>query len=168
MLSRFLADHQSWRKSETVVAVCALVWGVAVLLPYETFGPDTSYRLMVGDESFWGLAFVTMGLIRLIAAEGKHHTLRRVGSLLGVGFWSVLGVFFYLGNPTTAVGGVLIMLALASVVQYLSGSRCVVDADGICNGEAEVHLKLVAEKIKELAIPLPEPLAEVILSKPKK
>jgi hypothetical protein len=150
MLSRLLGDHQSWRKAEgLVLGLAAIVWGLGVSLQENAFATGTAYQFMVGPEWAWGAVFVLQGLIRLVAAEGKLHVWRQRGSILGTACWASLAYFFRLGNPTSPISWVLILFAVASIVQYVAGTFCHVHA-GRCNGEAEAKLSHIDTLAREI------------------
>jgi hypothetical protein len=151
VIYRFLGDHQRWFILEVSLGIYSLWWGLSVLSPWtDTFASGTAYQYMVGPEWVWGLVFSVLGALRLWALWTRQHNWRRFCSLLGVFRWSVLGVFFWWGNPASATAWLLIWFAVFSGGGYLAGKRCHIDEQGRCNGLADAQLEIQTKAVEEL------------------
>ena len=88
-------DEQS-RALEWLLAGMMVLWGVGLMMPWDSFGGPTYRHLAaLAAQPVWGAFSLAIGLIRIAALYyngGWHRTplLRLLGALLGTVWWAVL------------------------------------------------------------------------------
>ena len=92
------------RKVSYLLALTALAWGLVLLNPVDTFSTSPAFSMMaqIAPEYIWGLLFLGLGILQLLVIEcDKEHVKPISGyvQLLGVFIWSMIALFFYIGNP---------------------------------------------------------------------
>lgn len=115
------------RHDEARIAAFTLAWGVWLLLPFRTFTSVTAAYVemeKVGSETAWGLAVVTIGLLKLwgILTGGRWRRLL-FGCLAGA-LWTSVAVLFYLSSPASTgvpVYGVLAISAIWTAFHITNG-----------------------------------------------
>lgn len=100
-----LGRHFAVRASEWALAGMAAGYGVALLWPGDTFGLSPAYSFMgaLATEETWGLAALTIGLIRLVAlfVNGTYRRspyIRAGTAFLCVGLWTAIALGLSAGD----------------------------------------------------------------------
>ncbi|GGC68740.1 hypothetical protein [Chelatococcus reniformis] len=117
-----LGKHFAVRASEWGLAGMAAGYGVALLWPGDTFGTSPSYSFMaaIANESTWGLAALTIGLIRLTAlfinGTYRRSPLIRAGTaFLCVDLWTAIALGLSAGDARAPATGLAIYPVLAAL-----------------------------------------------------
>ena len=92
------------RKVSYLLALTALAWGLVLLNPTDTFSTSPAFSMMaqIAPEYVWGLLFSGFGVLQLIIIGRDHKHFKPISGyvqLLGVFIWSMIALFFYIGNP---------------------------------------------------------------------
>ncbi len=103
---------------EVVLALITLVHGVIWASPIDTFPLSGNYRVMemIAPEEVWSVAFIVLGLGWCAGILSKRIIPRRLGLVFGGGSLLWMGVSFWLSNPNTIVGWMLLILGIGSFV----------------------------------------------------
>jgi hypothetical protein len=92
------------RKVSYLLAFTAIVWGAQLLDPFDTFSTSLAFSMMsqIAPEYIWGSLFAGFGFLQLfiIRCDGGHlKPISGYIQLLGVFAWSMVSLFFFIGNP---------------------------------------------------------------------
>lgn len=111
--------HSKGRHEAELISagILAGVWGVWLLLPFNTFGSSPTYRPMaaVGPEHVWALVMLLVALIQSWAVVVEDRRLRFVGALLSAAAHAFIAAMFGLGNPPGIGMPTYVILALANL-----------------------------------------------------
>ena len=124
----FLVDPTRYaRAPEYVVGGATAVWGALLALPADTFKTSTAWAILQASpigELGWGLIFLALGLLQLIAVLRRWHQVRRDVALLAVAHWSAVGFSFWTVNPySTGWVAYLLMYAMINLLTFLRLSQ---------------------------------------------
>lgn len=104
LLSHAASERYPTRSVEYLLASLMLVWSFSCALPGAMFaGPATVYFAAVMPEVYWGVAGMTVAILRVLAlvrngSYAQSPTLRFIGAMVGFNWWLALYVLY-----TTAV-----------------------------------------------------------------
>lgn len=103
---------------EVVSALIVLVHGALWLAPTQTFAVSGNYAVMasIASENIWGGAFLLGGAAWCLAILSHRLTPRRAGLTFGGAALLWMGVSFWMSNPATIIGWVLIIVAAGTFV----------------------------------------------------
>lgn len=103
----------------------ALVLGLLLLTPSDTFGTAIGYRMMSAwaPEPAWGAAYAVLGAAQVVTALADRVIARRIAaSLLAAGF-GLYAVAVFVANPLSAGWPVVAALALGEAVAWWQSRR---------------------------------------------
>lgn len=94
----------STRSLELQNALAALLVGVLLLLPFDTFATASGYRVFAdwAPEPVWGVSFLGLGAAQLAAVLGDAVVLRRLSAAFLAVLFAVYVVGVALANPISA------------------------------------------------------------------
>ncbi len=115
----------STRGLEMQNGCAALLSGIVLILPLQTFATSPSYSLFAAwaPEPIWGVSFLGAGAAQIAAALYDQVVMRRIAAvILGVLF-AVIGAGIMLVNPPSAVAPILLVLALGQLGAFWQARR---------------------------------------------
>lgn len=115
----------STRGLEMQNGMAALLSGLVLILPPDTFATSPSYRLFAewAPESVWGLSLLGIGVAQIAAALHDAVVMRRIAAaILGVLF-AILGGGILTINPASGVAPIILMLALGQIGAFWQARR---------------------------------------------
>lgn len=115
----------STRGLEMQNGCAALLSGIVLILPLQTFATSPSYSLFAAwaPETIWGVSFLGAGVAQIAAALYDQVVMRRIAAvILGVLF-AVIGTGIMLVNPPSAVAPILLALTLGQLGAFWQARR---------------------------------------------
>lgn len=115
-LDEFLLENQTWTL-EVYLAMAAMVWGIWVLLPFETFDPRIgAYTVLrLAPEWAWGVVFSAHGLGHWVSITRKDPMACYRAALSGSVLWGIVLISFVIAAPLTTASPVYGLFVLASL-----------------------------------------------------
>lgn len=125
----------SWTTSqlhEAILTILALLWGVLLILPGNTFASPTGLTtlFLFAQDWVWGVLLIAVSLPFLFVNKYRHLAIRRMVHAFYWVFWSGLSFLAYVrvaANGLEALDlilpSLLITLALFHAVFYISSWR---------------------------------------------
>jgi CHASE2 domain-containing sensor protein len=109
---------ETGNKLERLSAMGLLIWGIWLLLPWDTFGASPSFRAMkaFAPEWIWGASIAFVGFLQTLATLRKNYRARIVTAMLAIFFWLAIVIFFFLGNILSTAWIPYIVLAIMNIV----------------------------------------------------
>lgn len=103
---------------EVALALIVLAHGVLWASPVYTFPLSANYKVMASilPEDVWAAMFLVLGVGWMAAVISKRIIPRRLGVTVGGGALLWMGATFWLSNPNTIIGWVILILGVASFV----------------------------------------------------
>lgn len=91
------------RVSEAALGAFALVHGLWLMLPADTFGTAAGYAAMarVGPEWVWGAVLAALGMVQMIARGRWRAGARMWPALLAAVLWGTITLEVARGNPAS-------------------------------------------------------------------
>lgn len=95
---------KNFKPIETFLIGYLATYGLTFLAPKETFS-NPVYNTMknIANEEYWGILFLLVALIQLIAMLENNSNLKIFGLSLSIFLWSSVGTMFVLNSITTGV-----------------------------------------------------------------
>lgn len=89
-------------KRENVIAIevfltsLSLWWGLALLLPVDTFGTSESYQAMsnIANEGFWSFIMFCLTMIHIFGMSFNNKQIKQIGLLIATCVWIFVGTMF--------------------------------------------------------------------------
>lgn len=115
----------STRGLEMQNGLAALLAGVVLILPADTFATSPSYRLFDAwaPEPVWGLSFLGAGAAQISAALYDAVVMRRIAAAVLAVLFAVLGGGIATVNPASGVAPILLALALGQLGAFWQARR---------------------------------------------
>lgn len=115
-----LWSRQSWYL-ETYLAAQAIVWGLWLLSPWESFdvAPDVYSLLGRIPESLWGAIFLAHGLVHLFVLWTKRPVWCRRAALAASGLWAVVVVSLLVTAPVAPTIPIYALSMIAAALVYV-------------------------------------------------
>lgn len=97
-------DALTHRFPQFTVAVMSLAWGVAMVLPNNTFETSRGYDLLTGFADEWVIGAVVglLGLLNLHALITERWWLHRKSAIGLMLFWTLTAMAFFTSAPASA------------------------------------------------------------------
>jgi hypothetical protein len=123
------------RLVEWMLSSYMVLWGIALLLPFETF-QGNAYRALaqIAPENVWGVFSFSVGVMRMLAlwVNGSHRAtpaLRMVGAIGGVCWWISLWYMLLLSATwSTLPAGIIAFYPVNIAFELYSAYRTGIDA----------------------------------------
>jgi hypothetical protein len=113
------------RVTEIILALCALSWGVWLLLPFDTFSSSATFVLLArtAPEWVWG-AFMCAGAITtLVGLYRRSCPVRRHGLIAMTIVWMIVWTSFAIGNWRSTAAVTYLWWAILCGYWYLRVQR---------------------------------------------
>jgi hypothetical protein len=116
--------------TEFLLALMTALWGVWLLLPFQTYSGSEVYRIMatIATEIQAGSIMFLTGLGWLVLIfTGNHFGLRKIVVLFALFLWIILDIVYICGNPasTATIGNTgIVALITHTYMQILEESQC--------------------------------------------
>jgi len=109
--------HTSSFPLEVFTAVPAILWGFWLLLPLDTFSASLTYTVMasVASELAWGLYFLLVGVLQILAIHGIILRWRRAMAVVSLFSWTFMDLGFWLSGSASAAAVVYLSFVLAAI-----------------------------------------------------
>ncbi len=101
-----IAKKVRYKSIEFICAFQALMWGLWLSYPANSFASTSSYKFMASilSENVWAHIMVFLGALTLWGMMFGNMWVKRIIFVCGLFIWITVGVCFWLGNPiSTAV-----------------------------------------------------------------
>jgi hypothetical protein len=108
------------KKLEFITSLYALLWGIWLLLPWDTFGSSSIFHMMgrIMPELAWGLLFTVFGLSALIFSFTDKSRIRAMFSGILMFIFISISILAAVSNLfSTAIPSFLVM-AIAEWITY--------------------------------------------------
>lgn len=101
---------------EVVTAIQSILWGIWLLLPYDTFGSSRVYSVMatVAPEIWWGTFFLFIGMFQLILVHLRKRNSRRLLALAMLFSWTFADIGFWLSGSSSAAAITYLTFVIAA------------------------------------------------------
>jgi hypothetical protein len=116
---------KKFKALETGLACYALIWGMIVIMPPQTFkNPLYSAFLSIAPENIWGIFALVVGTIQLGSMLICNHLLlRKLFLLIAAGFWYFVFTAFMMSEPFSTGATYLVTAILTSYVFVKVGEQ---------------------------------------------
>lgn len=113
--------HYDWEIVEVIGASFKIVWGIWLLLPFQTFYGTVVYDALstVTTEKGWGLFILILGSIHLAAIINGVIKYRRFMLMIGCMFWVFITVVFAITRIGSGLVPMTMVLSFFLAVNYL-------------------------------------------------
>lgn len=110
-----------WDIVEIEGAIFKIVWGIWLLLPFETFDGQEVYTALksIAPETLWGALVLGLGLGHLIAIAYGTAKWRRHFILAACMFWIFISVTFSISRIGSALIPLTIVITFFLSINYL-------------------------------------------------
>lgn len=109
--------HLDSQPSEIFSATALLFWYLALTSGHDVFGYSHSFDAMakIAQESTWGRIAGVVGLWQLFAVSINCYWMRRLSSMLAMGYWGFVTAMFAITNFWQTGTGLYFLLMLSNV-----------------------------------------------------
>lgn len=122
----FMGRLRYWLTVETAAlelyaAVDALLLGMFLIAPFETFGSSPTFAFVnrVASEQTWGGILLAVGVAQIAGLNGVNHRLREVMAVASAIIWAIWGVGLMRSNAASTATITYPMLTLAMMWAYI-------------------------------------------------
>lgn len=107
------------RPLEIITAIQGIVWGLWLLLPYNTFlsSPVYSIMLVLAGDVVWGAAFLILGSSQLVLAHIGTPRTRGMIAAITLFAWTFVDLGLWLSGSYSAAGVTYLTFVLVSAWQ---------------------------------------------------
>ena len=116
------ARHLTRSSHETIGTLTMLLWGLWVVLPWDTFRASPAWRIVaeVLPEALAGWLWLAVGTLSLVAFLRDWRRIRAGCAVVRCGPWTLIAVGLILAAPTSTGAVVYPMFALGSAWTFLT------------------------------------------------
>lgn len=100
-----------------------MLWGAWVANPWwGVFGESPVFQVMQSlmSEWTWGLVALAFGVILIVGIAQRSYCKLIIGSVLTGWFWSILSIYYFVGDWKSPAGLTAMMFACQSLFMYLN------------------------------------------------
>lgn len=112
-IKRFIFSYD-WEIVEIEGAIFKIMWGIWLLLPFQTFRQISGYTA-ISTENIWGFGLLFLGLVHFGAITSGKIRLRRWITFIAFLFWLFTILLIFKQSPTAA------LLPLFAVIAFFMG-----------------------------------------------
>lgn len=96
-------------------ALAAVLFGMWLLIPNDTFGTSPTYMVMamIASDEVWGLAFLLSGIAAIFSIVYSSVYVQRWFAILILALWTFISASFFVSNPY-ATGGITYFIRAVS------------------------------------------------------
>lgn len=116
-LKRFIFTYD-WEVVEIQGAVTKMLWGLWLLMPFQTFRAIEGYAA-VGKENTWGWGLLIFGSIHFVAIASGRRRPRQVLTFIAFLFWLFTVLLIYQQSHTAGVLPFFIVMAFFMGVNFI-------------------------------------------------
>lgn len=120
-LRALLVDYD-FEFSELLNGLAATLWGLWLLLPWNTFGRTATFAAMRDTgvpEWLWGTVIFTLGIIQIAGLVAGWWRWRRRSALILCGVWAFIAVMFAQANISSTGTVIYPLFSLSAMWAYL-------------------------------------------------
>lgn len=122
-----------WRKDfefcEIISGLAALSWGIALSMPWNSFGTSPAFAMFhqYVPEWFMALLMISLGLLQLVGLFFEWYRARRWSCQLATGIWAGISVSLAMGNPWGTAVAMYPIFVIVSGWAFMRIKRIAVD-----------------------------------------